>query len=138
MATLFIVPRSAMPTKTEKNLSDTFLLRVLKPHAIAVTFDIDSKEAADMFDGTIAPGKYPTLCKRWAKSNGVKTSDYFFIVPNDQSMADDGWPENAMQIMVCWEYIMHYCISPAFEKTQIQRYQKEIDLITKKLQDLVY
>jgi hypothetical protein len=138
MATLFIVPRSAMPPETEKSFSDTFFLKTLQPHAIAVTFDMDSKEAADMFDGTVAPGKYPALCNRWARRNGVKVSDYFFIVPNDDAKSDTGWPENAMQIMVCWEYVMHYCISPAFEKTQILRYQKEIDRINEKLRDLIY
>jgi hypothetical protein len=148
VATFFVVPKSAAPRNSDwggKSFSDTFFLNVLKPHIVeAVTFDDKSVEAEDMFWGECPGDKRPLLCRRWAESNGVKASDYFFIVPNDRNSgeeeeerAGDEWPENAEQIMLSWEYIESYCVSQALLNSRIARCKSDIQKWEGKLQELV-
>jgi hypothetical protein len=147
MPTFFVVPKSAAPRNSDhggKSFSDVFFLNALKPHIVeAVTFDDETVEAEDMFWGDCPGDKRPLLCRRWAESNSVTASDYFFIIPTDRNhigvvQAGNEWPENAEQILLSWEYIESYCVSPALLNIRIEKCKADIQKWEGKLQDLVY
>jgi len=146
VATFFVVPKSAAPRNVDhggKSFSDAWYLKMLQPHAIAVTFDPDAEESDDLFQCDWKDNEYPTIFNRWAEDRGVKTSDYFFIVPGTlgrhvDSELSDTWPTNAEDIWGSWEEIEGYCVSTAFLQSRIRRFHEESIKIAEKLQGLIY